>query len=97
MADINRELKCMAPIPFDNPLIANRPSHSRGAHAYDERCVQLRNTFLCVGCHGAYLACAESTNQRVFWYSLLSVSVIVLNATWQILYLKRDFKKKKLI
>jgi hypothetical protein len=43
------------------------------------------------------ICCTESTNQRVFWYSLLSTSVIILNAAWQIMYLKRDFKKKKLI
>ena len=39
----------------------------------------------------------ESTNNRVFYLSLFSMSCLAALALWQILYLKKFFKSKKLI
>lgn len=39
----------------------------------------------------------ESTNERVKWFSLLSLFTLVTLGTWQILYLRRFFKRKRLI
>ncbi|CAI5736093.1 unnamed protein product [Hyaloperonospora brassicae] len=39
----------------------------------------------------------ESTNARVLWFSFLSILVLVGMGVWQVLYLKRFFKSKKLI
>lgn len=39
----------------------------------------------------------ESTNSRVFYLSLFSMSCLAVLALWQILYLKKFFKSKKLI
>jgi len=39
----------------------------------------------------------ESTNARVLWLSIISMSVLVGLGLWQIFYLKRYFKSKKLI
>lgn len=39
----------------------------------------------------------ESTNSRVLWMSLLSLSVLVGLGAWQVFYLKKYFEAKKLI
>ncbi|KAF9972950.1 vesicle coat component [Actinomortierella ambigua] len=39
----------------------------------------------------------ESTNERVKWFSTLTLVVLVTSGLWQIFYLKRFFKKKRLI
>ncbi|XP_032821032.1 transmembrane emp24 domain-containing protein 10 [Petromyzon marinus] len=39
----------------------------------------------------------ESTNSRVLYFSLFSMCCLVGLATWQVLYLRRFFKAKKLI
>jgi len=39
----------------------------------------------------------ESTNSRVLYFSVLSMCCLVGLATWQVLYLRRFFKAKKLI
>lgn len=39
----------------------------------------------------------ESTNSRVMWFSLASIVVLIGMGVWQVLYLKKFFKSKKLI
>ncbi|KAG0262569.1 vesicle coat component [Mortierella polycephala] len=39
----------------------------------------------------------ESTNARVQWFSTLTMCVLVVLGMWQIFYLKRFFRKKRLI
>ncbi|KAI8144397.1 emp24/gp25L/p24 family/GOLD-domain-containing protein [Fennellomyces sp. T-0311] len=39
----------------------------------------------------------ESTNERVKWFSLLSLFTLVTLGIWQILYLRRFFRRKRLI
>ncbi|CAH0478303.1 unnamed protein product [Peronospora belbahrii] len=39
----------------------------------------------------------ESTNSRVLWFSFISILVLVGMGVWQVLYLKKFFKSKKLI
>jgi hypothetical protein len=39
----------------------------------------------------------ESTNSRVLWLSIFSMCCLLGLATWQVLYLRRYFKAKKLI
>jgi len=39
----------------------------------------------------------ESTNKRVFYFSLFSMICLITLATWQVIYLRRYFKAKKLI
>lgn len=39
----------------------------------------------------------ESTNNRVLYLSIFSMLILLFLATWQILYLRRYFKAKKLI
>ncbi|KAG0237057.1 vesicle coat component [Actinomortierella wolfii] len=39
----------------------------------------------------------ESTNERVKWFSTFTLVVLVTSGLWQIFYLKRFFKKKRLI
>lgn len=39
----------------------------------------------------------ESTNERVQWLSLLSMSFLVASGMWQLYYLKRFFQSKKLM
>lgn len=39
----------------------------------------------------------ESTNTRVLYFSVFSMSCLVVLAIWQIFYLRRFFKAKKLI
>ncbi|KAF9428606.1 vesicle coat component [Podila epigama] len=39
----------------------------------------------------------ESTNARVQWFSTLSMVILVTLGVWQIFYLKRFFRKKRLI
>ncbi|XP_065184134.1 transmembrane emp24 domain-containing protein 10-like [Sycon ciliatum] len=39
----------------------------------------------------------ESTNSRVFWFSIFSIGCLVTLATWQVFYLRDYFKKQKLI
>lgn len=39
----------------------------------------------------------ESTSKRVFYQSITSVIILIVLATWQILYLRRFFKSRKLI
>jgi len=40
---------------------------------------------------------SESTNKRVFYFSLFSMVCLITLATWQVFYLRRYFKAKKLI
>jgi len=40
---------------------------------------------------------SETTNGRVAWYSIMSLSICVLVSLLQVWYLKRYFLKKKLI
>lgn len=39
----------------------------------------------------------ESTNTRVLYFSIFSMGILLALATWQVLYLRRFFKAKKLI
>lgn len=39
----------------------------------------------------------ESTNDRVKWFSIFVVLVLIVSGIWQLFYLKRFFKSKKLI
>ncbi|DAZ94798.1 TPA: hypothetical protein N0F65_002411 [Lagenidium giganteum] len=39
----------------------------------------------------------ESTNSRVLWFSFLSIVVLLAMGVWQVFYLKKFFKSKKLI
>jgi p24 family protein delta-1 len=39
----------------------------------------------------------ESTNSRVLWFSFLSIAVLLGMGVWQVIYLKKFFKSKKLI
>lgn len=39
----------------------------------------------------------ESTNERVKWFSTMTMCVLVVLGLWQIFYLKRFFRKKRLI
>jgi len=39
----------------------------------------------------------ESTNSRVLYFSVFSMLCLVGLATWQVLYLRKFFKSKKLI
>ncbi|KAI7880638.1 hypothetical protein K492DRAFT_177713 [Lichtheimia hyalospora FSU 10163] len=39
----------------------------------------------------------ESTNERVKWFSLLSLFTLITLGTWQVLYLRRFFRRKRLI
>ncbi|CAL1268653.1 unnamed protein product [Larinioides sclopetarius] len=39
----------------------------------------------------------ESTNTRVLYFSIFSMCILLALATWQVLYLRRFFKAKKLI
>ncbi len=40
---------------------------------------------------------AESTNTRVLYFSIFSMCCLIGLATWQVFYLRRFFKAKKLI
>jgi len=40
---------------------------------------------------------SESTNTRVFYFSLFSMICLIVLATWQVWYLRSYFKAKKLI
>merc|ERR1712173_444647 len=39
----------------------------------------------------------ESTNSRVLYFSVFSMVCLIALATWQVLYLKKYFKKQRLI
>lgn len=39
----------------------------------------------------------ESTNERVWWFSILTMAILVALGIWQILYLRSYFKRKHLI
>lgn len=39
----------------------------------------------------------ESTNTRVLWFNIMTLSILVVMGLWQIHYLKRFFQMKKLI
>ncbi|KAL4136126.1 hypothetical protein QTP88_007691 [Uroleucon formosanum] len=39
----------------------------------------------------------ESTNKKVLYFSLFSMTCVIVLATWQVFYLRRYFKAKKLI
>jgi hypothetical protein len=39
----------------------------------------------------------ESTNSRVKWFNLFSISVLICSGVWQVFYLKKFFKSKKII
>ncbi|TDH67948.1 hypothetical protein CCR75_004185 [Bremia lactucae] len=39
----------------------------------------------------------ESTNSRVLWFSFFSIVILLSMGLWQVLYLKKFFKSKKLI
>lgn len=40
---------------------------------------------------------SESTNQRVFWWSLGQLSVLILTGLWQMRHLRKFFEAKKLV
>ena len=40
---------------------------------------------------------SESTNTRVLYFSIFSMCCLIGLATWQVFYLRRFFKAKKLI
>jgi len=40
---------------------------------------------------------SESTNQRVFWWSIAQLTVLVLTGLWQMRHLKKFFETKKLV
>lgn len=40
---------------------------------------------------------SESTNQRVFWWSIAQLSVLVVTGLWQMRHLKKFFEAKKLV
>ena len=40
---------------------------------------------------------SEVTNSRVAWFSILSLGVCVASAGWQLWYLRRFFKRRKLL
>jgi uncharacterized radical SAM superfamily protein len=40
---------------------------------------------------------SEVTNSRVAWYSIASLLICVLSGIWQLWYLRRFFKRKKLM
>lgn len=39
----------------------------------------------------------ESTNERVWWFSILTISTLVSLGIWQIIYLRQYFRRKHLI
>ncbi|GAB5589897.1 vesicle coat component [Umbelopsis nana] len=39
----------------------------------------------------------ESTNERVQWFSMLTLFALISLGTWQVMYLRRFFKRKRLI
>ena len=39
----------------------------------------------------------ESTNSRVLWFSFFSIVILIVMGAWQVMYLKKFFKSKKLI
>lgn len=47
-------------------------------------------------CDG-FLCVSESTNTRVLYFSIFSMCCLIGLATWQVFYLRRFFKAKKLI
>lgn len=44
-----------------------------------------------------FRATSESTNQRVFWWSVAQLSILVLTGMWQMRHLKKFFEAKKLV
>ena len=40
---------------------------------------------------------SESTNQRVFWWSVAQLTVLVLTGLWQMRHLRKFFEAKKLV
>ncbi|CAF0762485.1 unnamed protein product [Brachionus calyciflorus] len=44
-----------------------------------------------------FRATSESTNQRVFWWSIAQLSVLVATGLWQMRHLKKFFEAKKLV
>jgi p24 family protein alpha len=40
---------------------------------------------------------SESTNQRVFWWSVAQLSVLIITGLWQMRHLKKFFETKKLV
>ncbi|RNA09647.1 Transmembrane emp24 domain-containing eca [Brachionus plicatilis] len=40
---------------------------------------------------------SESTNQRVFWWSIAQLSVLIVTGLWQMRHLKKFFEAKKLV
>lgn len=40
---------------------------------------------------------SESTNQRVFWWSITQLAVLVCMGAWQMKHLKSFFEAKKLV
>lgn len=40
---------------------------------------------------------SESTNQRVFWWSIAQLSILVITGMWQMRHLKKFFEAKKLV
>lgn len=39
----------------------------------------------------------ESTNERIKWFSLFSIAVLVSSGVWQLFYLRSFFQAKKLM
>lgn len=47
--------------------------------------------------HLFFFCYTESTNERVQWFSSLTLFALVSLGTWQVMYLRRFFKRKRLI
>ena len=44
-----------------------------------------------------FRATSESTNQRVFWWSLAQLTVLIITGLWQMRHLRKFFEAKKLV
>lgn len=44
-----------------------------------------------------FRATSESTNQRVFWWSLTQLILLIVMGLWQMKHLKSFFEAKKLV
>eukprot|EP01121_Diplochlamys_sp_Union-15-3_P011323 TRINITY_DN3267_c0_g1_i1.p1 TRINITY_DN3267_c0_g1~~TRINITY_DN3267_c0_g1_i1.p1 ORF type:complete len:107 (+),score=12.05 TRINITY_DN3267_c0_g1_i1:327-647(+) len=40
---------------------------------------------------------SESTNVRVFWWSIMQITIVTVMSLWQMRHLTQYFKKKKLV
>jgi hypothetical protein len=53
---------------------------------------------LVVDYYNSCCVCAiEATNDRIEWFSYLSIFVLIATALWQLVYLRNFFSSKKLL